>query len=249
MSKATPLPRVVIADDDAAIRRLVELALEDLPIELVCCSDGGAALAALREAPARLVITDLMMPGISGWALLQQLADEPALRGGAKLAVFSAGLNAQAKERLAGLPVWRLIDKPVSVMALADLVSSAVADAPSASAEASPLDVSHPTGEASAVATHFGGDAALYRAFRAGCLAQFPDDLREGDAAVASANAQQLRRVAHSLKSVLLLLGDDEASATARRLEHAAEAGDWAACRGPWQALSSTLQRMIGSSG
>ena len=91
-----------------------------------------------------------------------------------------------------------------------------------------------------------GGDAALYRAFLASCLQQFPDDLRQGDAAVAAADAPALRRVAHSLKSVLLLLGEAEASDAARRLEHAAEAADWGACHGPWYALAATLRRMIG---
>lgn len=248
MNAAAPRPRVLLVDDDAAIRRLVSLALEDLEVDLVCCADGAEALQRLRDAPARLVITDLMMPGITGYALLQQLADDPALRAGAKLAVFSAGLNAQAQERLAGLPLWRLIHKPTSVMALADTVAEALAECdaetpsrPAPSAHTAPAG----DGEAAAVAAHFGGDATLYRAFRESCLLQFPDDLRQGDAAVAAGDAAALRRVAHSLKSVLLLLGEDEASATARRLEHAAEAGDWAACHGPWQAISLRLRALI----
>ncbi len=246
-----PRPRVLLVDDDAAIRRMVALALEDLDVDLVCAADGHAALAALREAPVRLVLTDLMMPGLSGWALLQQLADDPALRAGARLAVFSAGLNAQAQERLAGLPLWQTIHKPVSVLALADIVASALvddaaADAAGAGAPAAPpgTPAGTPQGEAAAIASHFGGDAALYRAFRESCLAQFPDDLRQGDAALAAADAPALRRVAHSLKSVLLLLGEAEASDTARRLEHAAEAADWPACHGPWQAVAAALRRM-----
>ncbi|RVT49284.1 response regulator [Rubrivivax albus] len=248
-SAAATRPRVLLVDDDAAIRRLVDLALEDLDVDLVCCADGREALDAMRQGPARLVITDLMMPGISGYALLQQLADDPALRGGARLAVFSAGLNAQAKERLAGLPVWRLIDKPTPVIALADIVEAALqGDAVEpADADAPPHDAgATAVSAAAAIDAHFGGDAALYRAFLASCLLQFPDDLRQGDAAVAAADAPSLRRVAHSLKSVLLLVGEAEASDTARRLEHAAEAADWDACHGPWQALAATLRRMTG---
>jgi CheY-like chemotaxis protein len=245
---AAARPRVVVADDDAAIRRLVELALEDLEIELVCCADGDEALAALREAPARLLITDLMMPGLSGYALLQRLADDPALRAGARLAVFSAGLHAQAQARLAGLPVWRLIDKPVSVVVLAEAVQAALAEDDAPASPAVPpaaLATASPEGEAAAVAAHFAGDAALYRGFRDGCLDQFPADLRAGDTALATRDGPALRRVAHSLKSVLLLLGEVEASAVARRLEHAAEAGDWAACDSPWRDLRAALSRLI----
>ena len=239
-----PRPRVVVVDDDAAIRRLVAMALEELDIDLVSCADGNAALAALHQAPARLLITDLMMPGLSGWALLQHLVDEPSLRAGARLVVFSAGLDAQARERLAGLPVWQTIHKPVSMLALAETVAAALADDGTAAPE--PVAVSAPFGEAAAVAAHFGGDEALFHAFRNGCLAQFPDDLRQAQAAWNSGDASALRRMAHSLKSVLLLLGETEASATARRLEHAAEAGDWATCHRPWQALRMTLERLIG---
>lgn len=242
-------PRVIVVDDDAAIRRLVELALEDLDIELCCVDRGEAALALLRTGPAKLLITDLMMPGLSGYALLQRLADEPALRGDARLAVFSAGLNAQARERLAGLPVWRLIDKPVSVFALAEAVEDAIAGLP-ADPDWTPVPppprAAPSSGEAAAIAEHFGGDEALFRAFREGCVAQFPDDIREAGSALAGHDAIGLRRCAHSLKSVLLLLGEPEASAAARRLEHAAEASDWPACDGPWRLVSSTLKRLVG---
>lgn len=250
MPRASARPRVVVADDDAAIRRLVTLALEDLDLELVCCADGEAALAALREAPARLLITDLMMPGLSGYALLQRLADDPALRAGAKLAVFSAGLNARAQARLAGLPVWRLIDKPVSVIALAEVVQAALAaegsppPRPASYAHAAPVPAGA-TAVADAVDTHFAGDEVLYRGFLDSCLQQFPDDLRTGHAALETRDAQALRRVAHSLKSVLLLLGEADAGAVARRLEHAADAGDWEACRGDWRRLEAVLGRWL----
>lgn len=237
--------RVLLVDDDAAIRRLVELALEDHGVDLVCCADGAEALAALCQAPARLVITDLMMPGVDGWTLLRRLSDEPSLRAGAKLAVFSAGLNATVRERLAGLPVWRLIDKPTSVMALAELVESAIAPDQSGDDDArtsSGNDLTGAAREASAIAEHFGGDEGLYRAFRSHCRQQFPSDLAQGDAALAAADATALHRLAHSLKSVLQLLGHDDAGATARQLERAAEASDLAACTTLWQHLRHCLE-------
>lgn len=241
-------PRVIVADDDAAIRRLVEMALEDLDIELVSCSSGEAALAAQRERPARVLITDLMMPGLGGLGLLQALADDDALCGATRIAVFSAGLNAKAKAQLQGLPVWRLIDKPVSVLALASTVEEAIAETPVADAtspSARPSSAPAGGGETAAIQANFGGDAALYRAFRASCLAEFPADLQRAGAAWATADAPALRRVAHSLKSVLHLLGEADASAAARRAEDAAERGDWAACRAPWDEVRAALQRLL----
>ena len=72
-------------------------------MSLVACASVAEALAALREAPVQLLLTDLMMPGENGLDLLQHLVDEPALRGGALQVVFSAGLGAAAQERLAGV--------------------------------------------------------------------------------------------------------------------------------------------------
>ena len=70
-----PRPRVLFVDDDASIRQLVELSLEELDIDLVICSSVAQARQALRQRPARLVITDLMMPVESGFDLLQELAE------------------------------------------------------------------------------------------------------------------------------------------------------------------------------
>lgn len=238
----TAAPRVVLVDDDPSIRRFVELALEDLPIELVLCASVAEARQALRAAPAALLITDLMMPGETGLDLLQQLAEQPALRGSALLAVFSAGLDAAPRERLAALGVWRELGKPVSLAVLEACVAEATglaepAPAPPATARASDLG----SAELPAVATAFGGDADLYRAFRDEARAQFPRDLAEGDLALAAADWPALRRLAHSLKSVLTLLGMDAAAARARELEIAAAAGDAAAARARWLALRQAL--------
>lgn len=243
-------PRVLLVDDDASIRRLVALTLEDEPLELVSCASGAEALERLREAPVQLLITDLMMPGISGFELLERLAADPALRGGARLAVFSAGLGAEVHKRLAGLPVWRRLNKPMAVAELLQAVHDALADAaPDAApdAAAAPAARDETEGEAAAIAEFFGGDAALFAAFRDSCRLQFADDLLRAEAAVAARDAVALRHLAHSLKSVLLTLGEPVASAQARTLEQAMAAGDWDAGAAPWGALQQVLQRRAGS--
>lgn len=58
------LPRVLLVEDDASIARFVELALEELPIELVTCTNVGDAMQALQARHTRLIITDLMLPGV-----------------------------------------------------------------------------------------------------------------------------------------------------------------------------------------
>lgn len=237
--------RVVVVDDDASIRRLVELALEPLPIELVLCADVPAARAALRERRADLLITDMMMPGETGIDLLRSLQADPSLRGGARLAVFSAGLDGARRAELKQLDVWRLIDKPVSTLALEACVCEALGLDPDAAAAPPPVPADDDA-DAHAAAAHFGGDLALFRAFRDGCLAQFPLDRAAGDAASAAGDAPALRRVAHNLKSVLRLLGLEPSSRLAARLEQAAADGDTVTARSLWTGLRDDLPRPPG---
>jgi hypothetical protein len=114
--------------------------------------------------------------------------------------------------------VVRTLRKPVPLAELLDTVSEllrgAAAAAP-ARAAGPPIDP---------VLQHFGGDRGLYESFRGGCLERFADDLAQGNAAVASGDAAALRRVAHGLKAVLELLGQNDLASQARTLEDAAAA-------------------------
>lgn len=236
-------PRVLLVDDDTSIRRFVALALEELDIDLVDLPGVAPAREALRHGRFDLIITDLMMPGETGLDLLQHLADHPAQRGAARIAVFSAGLTAAMQARLDSFDVWRQLSKPISLTDLEDCVREAVgasAAAP-APAVATAQDETLSADERAAIERHFGGEQALFVAFRASCRAQFDVDLQLGDAAVARGDAAALRHLAHSLKSVLATLGHPGPGATARSLEDAAAAADWDAATPLWQQLRAHL--------
>ncbi|MBI3566089.1 MAG: response regulator [Elusimicrobia bacterium] len=68
--------KILVADDDADNRRIMELSLKKAGYEVVLAVDGERAVeAALRETPD-LVLLDLSMPVLSGWdALLRMKAD------------------------------------------------------------------------------------------------------------------------------------------------------------------------------
>lgn len=237
-------PRILLVDDDASIRRFVALALEDMDVELVEAASVPQARESLRGGPFRLILTDLMMPGETGFDLLQHLADHPGQRAGARLAVFSAGIRADTQARLDALGVWRRLSKPTSLTELEACVRDALAAGSAmgggpAAGPAAPLADS----ERAAIAQHFGGDEALFMAYRASCLAQFANDVRAGDAALAAKDAAALRRLAHSLKSVLATLGQAASGAVARELEDSAARADWAVSTPLWQELRGALDR------
>lgn len=65
--------RVLVVDDDASSRRLLQVRLRSLECEVVVASDGQEALASIaKEAPA-LVLLDLQMPRMGGMELLRRL--------------------------------------------------------------------------------------------------------------------------------------------------------------------------------
>jgi DNA-binding response OmpR family regulator len=68
--------RVLIAEDDAVSRRVLEATLEKAGYELVVTRDGNEALEALDGAdPPRLLVLDWMMPGLDGTDICRRLRE------------------------------------------------------------------------------------------------------------------------------------------------------------------------------
>lgn len=80
MSDASGTPsagHVLVADDDPDIRDLVAFKLTTAGYEVEVVADGLAALDHARARPPRLVLLDVMMPGLSGLDVAQQLRADP----------------------------------------------------------------------------------------------------------------------------------------------------------------------------
>ena len=120
-------PKVLLVEDDSSIARFVQMALEELPIELVTCANVPDAMQALHAGGVELIITDLMLPGESGIDLVQRLLQEPVQGRRIPVAVFSAGLTPPVREQLQAMKVWRMVSKPASVAELEACVTDALA--------------------------------------------------------------------------------------------------------------------------
>ncbi|BBL70529.1 two-component system response regulator CreB [Methylogaea oryzae] len=68
-------PRILLVEDEAAIADTVAYALGSDGFLPVWCATGAAALQALRQEPADLVILDVGLPDINGFELFRRLAD------------------------------------------------------------------------------------------------------------------------------------------------------------------------------
>lgn len=94
-----PRPRILLADDNADMRDYVRRLLSDrYAVEAV--ADGFQALAAARRQRPDLVLTDVMMPGMDGFALLQALRADERL---ASVPVIVLSARAGEEARVAGV--------------------------------------------------------------------------------------------------------------------------------------------------
>jgi HAMP domain-containing protein/CheY-like chemotaxis protein/signal transduction histidine kinase len=71
--------RLLVVEDDAAERMSITELLGSDDIEIVTAATGGEALTALREASCDCVVLDLRLPDMSGFDLLRQISNDPAL--------------------------------------------------------------------------------------------------------------------------------------------------------------------------
>jgi two-component system, OmpR family, response regulator MprA len=64
---------VLVVEDDAAVRRMLERSLGAEGFEVTAAADGGAALALAEAAAPDLVVLDVAMPGLSGFEVCRRL--------------------------------------------------------------------------------------------------------------------------------------------------------------------------------
>jgi CheY-like chemotaxis protein len=72
--------KILIADDEVFMLRLLEMTFKKGGYEVVSCRDGNEALAAAAAAPPQLIVLDVMMPGLDGLGALRRLKENPATR-------------------------------------------------------------------------------------------------------------------------------------------------------------------------
>jgi CheY-like chemotaxis protein len=118
--------RVVIAEDDESMRRLMVRILTGDGYEVVEARDGRETLETLRRNHTAVLILDLVMPEISGWEVLEARANEAALRN-VPVIVVSAKRGPDVARALA-YGVYGLLPKPFDPDDLRDLVKTCLTE-------------------------------------------------------------------------------------------------------------------------
>ena len=116
---------VLIVEDDPAIRRLVKMVLQREGYRVDAASDGVEAVLKLGVAEYDVIILDLMMPNLDGFALMSTLAEHDPDRL-QKVIVTSAASPGVIRDRMKGTP-FCVLAKPFDIADLTARVSSCVA--------------------------------------------------------------------------------------------------------------------------
>lgn len=116
------MAKILIVDDEPAIRFLISATLEDEGYELFEAADGLEASELIQENRPDLVILDVMMPGLTGYELCSRIKQDPVTQ---KIKVIMLTAKAQEQDKLqsrqAGADYY--LRKPFSPMELTQVVA------------------------------------------------------------------------------------------------------------------------------
>lgn len=117
--------RVLLADANEEFRILLRQLLEETGEFEVAAStgDGPMVMELVRRTKPELILMDVVLPGLDGFGILRQLAEEPGER---KVIVISAFCSQQAVSRAVELGVYFFLPKPVNEESLLELMRQAV---------------------------------------------------------------------------------------------------------------------------
>lgn len=94
------MPQILVIEDSASVRRLIEVCLRVLNVELSSAEDGISGLAAARASLPEVIVLDIGLPGMDGWEVLGHLRSDDATKN-IKVLVLTAHAQPEIAEQAA----------------------------------------------------------------------------------------------------------------------------------------------------
>ena len=120
-SELNEVTKVLVIDDEAPIRLLCRVNLEAEGMDVLEAADGPSGLDKARAERPDVILLDVMMPGLDGWRVAEQLLDDPTTTG---IPIVFLTARAEFRDRAKGLDIGGVdyITKPFNPLDLAPLV-------------------------------------------------------------------------------------------------------------------------------
>ena len=116
--------QILIVEDDLAIRRLLKMVLTREGYRVEEAVDGVEAVTKLKQYDFDVIILDLMMPNLDGFAFLKSLSESEPSRL-KKIIVTSAAAPNVIRDRLRGKP-FDLLPKPFDINQVVERVRACI---------------------------------------------------------------------------------------------------------------------------
>jgi DNA-binding response OmpR family regulator len=113
--------RVLVIDDEAPIRLLCRVNLEAEGMDVLEAADGSTGLDQARAEAPDVVLLDVMMPGLDGWSVAEELLDDPRTES---IPIVFLTARAELRDRARGIDLGGVdyVTKPFNPVELAPLV-------------------------------------------------------------------------------------------------------------------------------
>ena len=117
---------VLVIDDEAPIRLLCRVNLEAEGMKVFEAADGPTGLEEARENTPDVVLLDVMMPGLDGWRVAEQLLQDDRT---SEIPIIFLTARAEFRDRARGLDIGGVdyVTKPFNPLELAPLVRDLLA--------------------------------------------------------------------------------------------------------------------------
>ncbi len=115
------MTRVLVIDDEPPIRLLCRVNLEAEGMEVLEASDGPTGLEKARNEEPDVILLDVMMPGLDGWQVAEELLDSEST---SSIPIVFLTARAEVRDRARGLDLGGIdyVTKPFNPVELAPLV-------------------------------------------------------------------------------------------------------------------------------
>ena len=120
------MTKVLVIDDEAPIRLLCRVNLEAEKMDVLEAADGPSGLAMARDEQPDVILLDVMMPGLDGWKVAEQLLEDERT---SRIPIIFLTARAEFRDRAKGLDIGGIdyVTKPFNPLDLAPLVRNLLA--------------------------------------------------------------------------------------------------------------------------
>jgi DNA-binding response OmpR family regulator len=117
------MTKVLVIDDEAPIRLLCRVNLEAEGMDVIEAADGPSGVEKAREEEPDVILLDVMMPGLDGWRVAEQLLEDDRTT---RIPIIFLTARAEFRDRARGLDIGGVdyVTKPFNPLELAPLVQS-----------------------------------------------------------------------------------------------------------------------------